>query len=123
MSLSMLCVLLTGLLPILLTGAAKFAANGFDNREPRPFLDSQTGWRKRAHWAHLNAFEAFPLFAFAVIMAHLNQANSAAVDSICLLFLLFRVLHAFFYIANWATLRTMAWVGGLACVFALFTVT
>ena len=36
---------------------------GYDNSNPREFLDKLQGRAKRAHYAQLNSFEAFPAFA------------------------------------------------------------
>ena len=41
---------------------------GYDNRAPRAGIEQLTPRQQRAYWAHLNAFEAFPPFAAAVII-------------------------------------------------------
>ena len=61
------CVLAAIMLPYIWVTVAK--AGGFDNAAPRDSLASLVGWRRRADWAHLNAFEAIPSFAAAVIIA------------------------------------------------------
>lgn len=121
MSLPFTCVLIAGVMPYLLIGIAKFGAREYDHHRPREYMEAQSGWRLRAYWAHQNGFESFPLFAAAVIIAHLNQVHPPTLNGVCLGFLGFRTLHAFFYLFDWATLRTMSWVGSLACIFYLFT--
>jgi len=79
------CVLVAGLLPYAGTIAAK-GGRRFDNNNPRAWLADQTGWRARANAAQLNGFEAFPLFAAAVVVAHLTGAAQARVDLLALLF-------------------------------------
>jgi len=50
---------------------ARQVGRGVDNRAPRPSLESLSGWRQRADWAHRNHFEAFPAFAAVVFVAEL----------------------------------------------------
>jgi len=58
------------MMPYLTIALAK-SAGGVDNRAPRPSLESLSGWRQRADWAHRNHFEAFPAFAAVVFVAEL----------------------------------------------------
>ena len=70
MSTAYWCVLAAALLPYAFTGLAKFSGpRRYDNHAPRDYLDKLDGWRKRAHWAQLNSFEAFAPFAAGVIIA------------------------------------------------------
>lgn len=108
------------LFPYLFATLAKFAAKDFDNSSPREFFDNLQGWRKRSHWVQLNSFETFPPFAAAIIIAHQLNATQQAIDTIALIFIIFRVLYGIFYISNKAALRSLSWVGSLACIFALF---
>lgn len=114
------CVLVAALLPILFTGIAKFSGPGFNNRRPRDFQAGLTGYRQRAHWAHLNSIEAFPPFAAAVIIAQQLSAPQARVDMLALAFIACRVVYGALYMANQATLRSIVWALGLACVIGLF---
>jgi len=116
------CVLIAAYLPIVFTGIAKFGHGGrdFDNANPREYLEKAEGFRKRAHWAQLNGFEAFPPFAAGVIIAHLNHVPQGRLDLLALSFIALRVIYGVFYLANLATLRSVAWLGALGCVVALF---
>ncbi len=116
------CVLAAALLPFLFTGIAKFSGPGFNNYKVRDFQAGLTGWRQRAHWAHLNSFEAFPPFAAAVIIAHVAGAPQDRVDLLALAFIGCRLVYAALYIANKAPLRSIVWALGLACVIGLFVV-
>lgn len=109
------------LLPYIWVLLAKFGP-GYDNHRPREMLAALEGWRKRANWAQLNAFEAFPAFAAAVLIAHMVTGPSARADSLALGFIAFRVLHGILYILDRASLRSLAWLGGFACVTGLFLV-
>lgn len=116
------CVLVAALMPFLFTGIAKFSGPGFNNRTPRDFQDRLDGMRKRAHWAHLNSFEAFPPFAAAVIIAHQLGAAQGRVDLLAVVFILARLAYGALYMADLATLRSLAWVVGLGCVVGLFVI-
>jgi len=113
------CVLFAGLLPYVATLAAKGGAR-FDNREPRVWLARQTGWRARAHAAQLNGFEAFPLFAAAVIVAHQVGAPQPRVDALALLFLVARVGYLGAYLADLHWLRSAVWFVGIGSSVAIF---
>lgn len=113
------CVLIAGLLPYLATATAKGGAR-FDNRNPRAWLAQQTGFRARANAAQLNGFEAFPLFAAAVIVAHLTDAPQARVDALAMVFVAARVAHLAFYLADLAALRSLAWFVGIGSAVAIF---
>lgn len=119
MSVAFWCVLVAGLLPYVATVTAKIGTR-FDNHEPRVWLAAQTGYRARAHAAQLNAFEAFPFFAAAVIIAHAAHGLQARVDELAIAFIACRIAYFGAYLANMAALRSVLWLGGLACVVAIF---
>jgi uncharacterized MAPEG superfamily protein len=115
------CVLIAVFLPYVWFGVAN-AKGGKErsNHYPRDFANRAEGVAKRAWGAHLNAFEALPAFAAAVIIAQQTHAPQDRVDVIAMLWVLLRVLHGVFYLANKGLPRSIAWFGGLACVVALF---
>ncbi|OGI55642.1 MAG: hypothetical protein A2V58_07170 [Candidatus Muproteobacteria bacterium RBG_19FT_COMBO_61_10] len=113
------CVLIAALLPYVWVLAAKIAPD-FDNAAPRAYLAKLTGWRQRAVWAQLNAFEALPAFAAAVIIAQQLGASQGRIDLLALAFIGFRLAHGLAYIGDWATLRSLLWTGGMGCVIGLF---
>ncbi len=114
------CVLVAGLMPFLFTGIAKVSGRGFDNRDPRSWQARLSGMPQRAHAAHLNSFEALPLFAAAVIIAHLGGAEQARIDGLALAFIALRLGFGVCYLADWATLRSLVWVAALGCCVGLF---
>ncbi len=120
MTLAYWCVLAAALMPFLFTGIAKFSGGRYNNYSPREFLEKQEGFRKRAHWAQLNSFEAFPMFAAAVIIAHLTGAEQDYINTLAIAFIGIRIVYGVMYLANLAALRTLVWTAGLACVIALF---
>ena len=115
------CVLIVVLIPYFLSVAARSAASRTTYvQDPRSYSESLSGWRRRAHLAHLNAFEATPALLAGVVVAELALAPRAHVDGLALAFVLFRLLHAALYIADKAMLRSYAWKLGIVTVIALF---
>jgi uncharacterized MAPEG superfamily protein len=107
------------MLPYFTIALAK-SAGGINNRAPRPSLETLSGWRQRADWAHRNHFEAFPAFAAAVFVAELTHAPQTRIDVLAGIFVLLRVLYTALYIADRATLRSVVWSLGLVVVIWLF---
>lgn len=114
------CILIAALLPYAWVAVAKTAAPAYNNQDPRAWLARQDSHRVRnANAAHLNAFEAFPAFAASVLMAQVAGVDPQRVGMLAMGFVGLRVLHGLFYIAGVHLLRSLAWLGGLACVLAL----
>jgi uncharacterized MAPEG superfamily protein len=122
MTLAYWCVLFAGLMPLIFTGIAKVSAGRYDNRDPRGWQSRLSGMPLRAHAAHLNSFEALPLFVAGVIIAHLAGAEQARIDLLALAFVLLRVSYGFCYLAGWPWLRSSVWLLALLCNIALFVI-
>lgn len=121
MPLAYWCVLVVVLAPYILSVAARSQGSRSDYvRDPRAYSESLSGWRKRAHLAHLNAFEATPTILASVVIAELAQAPRSHVDALAVAFVVARALHAALYIADRPMLRSHAWRLGILCVIALF---
>ena len=115
------CVLATVLAPYFLSVAARSeVARSAYVQDPRAYSATLSGWRKRAHLAHLNAFEATPAILAGVVIAELMHAPRVHVDALALAFVLARALHAALYVADKPMLRSHAWRAGILCVIALF---
>ncbi len=114
------CVLVAALLPFLFTLIAKLSGSRFDNRDPRAWQSRLSGMPARAHAAHLNSFEAFPLFAAAVIIAHSVGSDQARTDGLAMAFIALRLGFGICYIADWDKLRSVLWFGALLCCIAMF---
>ena len=107
------CILVAALLPILCAGLAKAGnKDGFDNHNPRAWLQKQSGWHARANAAQANTFEALPFFMAAVVIAHQLQAGQGLLDLLAVAFIALRLLYIALYVADLATLRSVVW--GLA---------
>jgi uncharacterized MAPEG superfamily protein len=121
MTIALWCVLAAGLLPYVATMIAK-SKGPYNNNAPREWLQAQTGFRQRANAAQQNSFEAFPLFAAAVIIATLLHAPQSTVNKLALAFIAVRLLYVVCYLADWASLRSLVWFAGMACVVSIFVV-
>ena len=114
------CVLIAAVLPLVWSGIAKASGPKFDNRDPRGWLARQDNpFSVRANAAQLNAFEAFPTFVAAVVLAQLAGVDRGQIAVLSIIFVVARVLHGVLYLTNRATLRSLAWVAGFLCVLGL----
>jgi uncharacterized MAPEG superfamily protein len=112
------CILIAALLPLALVGYAKSESR--DNNTPRDGAEQLAGVKRRAYAAHQNAYENFPFFAVAVIAALNFDASSTVVSGLALLYIAFRLAHAWLYIADRPSLRSAAYAGGLFTNIAIF---
>lgn len=109
-------------LPLIWVGIAKANGPGYDNSRPREWLAHLHGAAQRANWAQQNAYEAFPPFAAAVIIAHLTGAPQIAIDIMAGIFLVARIAHGILYILDKAMLRSLVWLVGFGSTIALFLI-
>lgn len=120
MTIPYLCILIAALLPYVWVTIAKAGGDKYDNRDPRGWLARQGNARShRANAAQLNGFETFPAFAASVLMAQFANVDHGTITWLAIGFVVFRVLHGVFYIANRHQFRSLSWFAGLACVLAL----
>ena len=123
MTLAHWCIMLAIGSPYVFTTIAKAGAGyrAKDNRNPRDFLAGAQGFARRAHFGQLNSFEVVPAFAAAVLVAQqIGKAPQSTIDALAVGFLVSRVAYGAFYLADQATLRSLAWFAGMGCVAALF---
>ncbi|TDP74267.1 MAPEG family protein [Roseateles toxinivorans] len=127
MTLANYCIIVAGLLPIVCAGIAKSKGfgkrrrdGGFDNHNPRAWLANLSGWQARANAAQANSFEALPLFIAGVLVAQQMQAPQGRVDALALAFVAARLAFIALYLADKASLRSLAWTIGVGCSVALF---
>jgi len=111
------CILAAAVLPYLWYSVARAFAGRIDNHDPRLGMGRlEEGRARRANNAQYNAFEAFAPFAAAVLMAQFAGVDAARVSQLAIAFIVLRVLHGVFYVANVHALRSLAWALGYACV-------
>ena len=119
MTIAYWCILITIIFPYFFTVLAK-TSSIYNNHDPRQYLQSLTGWRKRAHYIQLNCFEITPSFGIAVIIASLIHARQLSIDTLALTFVVSRLCYAICYLVDKASLRTLFWGLGILCVIGLF---
>jgi uncharacterized MAPEG superfamily protein len=116
MTIAFWCVLIAAILPYAPFGMVK----GLDPKNPRSDVKALTGISARAYSAHLNAFEAFPPFAAAVIISHLSLGANTLTNILALLFLVARFAHMGFYLADMQPPRSGAFFAGAVIVVIIF---
>ncbi len=119
MTIAFWCVLLAGLMPFVAVGIAKYDRS-YNNRTPRDWLAAQDGLKKRAYAAHLNCFEAFPLFAAGTIIAHLASVQANTINALAVAFIAARIVYIWAYLRDRASLRSLVWIVALILNIALF---
>ena len=95
------CILVAALLPTVFVMVAK--RNSRNNHTPRDEAATLTGAQRRAYAAHLNAYENFPFFAAAVIIAVTQGASIATVNMLAMIYVVLRIAHGVLYIADQST--------------------
>lgn len=89
-----------------------------DNRHPRAQQALMEGPGARAIAAHKNAWEALAMYSVTIFIAFANGVDLYSLTFPALIFLAARLFHAFFYIADLSTLRSIAYaVGFFDCVY------
>jgi uncharacterized MAPEG superfamily protein len=126
MSLALWCVLVVGILPVLTTGFAKalgarMGGRRFDNANPRGWQQQQSGMAARAHAAHLNGFEAFPLFAAAVLVAETRGVPAGMLGTLAIAYVASRIAFIAMYLADFASARSVVWAIGFFLAIGIFT--
>ena len=121
MSIAYWCIVVAALLPYGWVVIAKRSGpNRYNNRDPRPWVARQDNpLVQRAYSAHLNAFEAFAPFAAGVLMARAAGVPENLVQALAMAFVAIRIAHGIFYLTGLHWLRSLAWLGGIACVLWL----
>jgi uncharacterized MAPEG superfamily protein len=121
MTIAFWCVLIAGILPVITTGIAKWGAPALDNNHPRDWANGLTGYRRRAYAAHQNAYEAFPFFAAAVIVASITDAPQGVVNLLAMVFIAARIGYTATYMADMSTPRSILWAIGWFSTIAIFS--
>jgi uncharacterized MAPEG superfamily protein len=120
------CLLAASVIPFLLGFVSYYFRykqfGSIDNKYPRLQQAQLAGAGARAQAAEENAFEALPVFAGAVFVAHLAGASAGTAAVLSVIFVVARVLHAIAYLTNIDPLRTLVFLVGLGCSIGLFVI-
>lgn len=119
MPIALWCVLVAAVLPIVAVMPAKLGGE-YDNSRPRDPDYWRAGFRARAAGAMANGFEAFPLFAVAVLVGLDRGGNSATIDVLAVGFILARASYILAYWGDRPRLRSLVWTVGLALAVGIF---
>ncbi|MCL1475873.1 MAPEG family protein [Argonema antarcticum] len=105
--------------PFVLVAYARLGLGKEALAAPRAVFDRLPPSAQRATWAHQNAFEAFMLFAPAALMAYVTGVDRSLAVGAALAFLVARLLHSVFYIANIPLARSLMFGIGSLCTATL----
>ncbi len=105
--------------PFVLVAYARLGLGKEALAAPRAVFDRLPPYAQRATWAHQNAFEAFMLFAAAALMAYVTGVNQSLAVGSAIAFLMARLLHSVFYIANIPIARSLMFGIGTICTATL----
>lgn len=125
MAVAYCCMLIVILLPYGWVYVAKFGRSEdgrrqrYDNRSPRIQQAQLQGLPARALWAQNNAFESHPAFLAAVLAAIQTGVPAEQVNVAAVVYVVSRVLHGIFYLANRASARSTVWALGVVVVAGL----
>lgn len=104
MTISLWCLLVAAILPYVWLGPAASARKeqfgNLDNKQPRSQVSKLEGKGARAYSAHQNAFEALAIFTPAILVAHVAHADTTLSAALAVAWVVFRVLHGVFYLAD-----------------------
>lgn len=118
------CLLVAVLIPYVLAGTGGYfkgkQLGAVDNHNPRAQSLLLSGAGARAVAAQANAWEALPVFASAVFVAHLAGADAGSSAAAALLFVAMRIAHAACYLADLATARSIVFLIGFGSCVWLF---
>lgn len=98
---------------------AMHQAGGYDNHYPRQQQAQLAAFGQRCTAAHYNCFEALAFYSVAVLMIIVAGGVSVLMQQLCWAFVVLRVLYLICYWLNWATVRSLIWVGSMAVAISL----
>lgn len=116
---------IVSILPILLAGIGNFMRarqfGAFDNHNPRAQQAQLTGAGARVQAAQGNAWEALVVFGSSCFIGYASGLPLDSLSLVAMVFLLCRILHAVFYIADLAALRSLIFgVGSACCLYIVY---
>lgn len=119
MPLAYWCVLVAAIMPIAIVSFAKAGAGG-NNHDPRAGVDNLPDRQRRGYFAHFNAYENFPFFAVAVIVATTMGAPIYLVNALAVVYVALRIAHAVLYIGDIPAARSFVFGAGYLVNIAIF---
>jgi len=118
------CLLIVVFLPFASAIAGGYhrgrAFGAADNKNPRAQATQLEGAGARAYAAQANAWEATAVFTATVFTIHAAGVAPETAAPWTIAFVVTRVLHPIFYIADLDKLRSIVFLIGMVCVVRLF---
>lgn len=91
----------------------------YDNKNPRTQMAECKGMAARLTAAQNNAWEALIFYTACLFVAVQLKAGKELVNTVSLVFLIARILHAVSYAKDWDKLRSFAFFVAFACGMAM----
>lgn len=124
MTTALWCLFITAMIPSLLAFTGGYLRHKelgkADNKNPRQQYAQATGVVSRAFAAQQNAWEALILLAAALLAASIAGVPQADLATVAIVFVVARVLHAVFYLADKDMLRSLAYLVALVSIIYIF---
>lgn len=124
MTTALWCLFITAMIPSLLAFTGGYLRHKelgkADNKNPRQQYAQATGVVSRAFAAQQNAWEALILLAAALLAASIAGVPQADLATVAIVFVVARVLHAVFYLADKDVLRSLAYLVALVSIIYIF---
>jgi len=117
-----ICLFIALLLPLLAKGPVAHAMvkhGGYNNNHPREQQSQLTGFGARALAAHQNAFESLILFTPALLLAIATSNKNEVIVQLAIVHIIARIAYNLLYLANFGSLRSLAWAVATFCSFAI----
>ncbi|NVK42755.1 MAG: MAPEG family protein [Oceanospirillaceae bacterium] len=116
---------IVSILPILLAGIGNFMRarqfGAFDNHNPRGQQAQLSGAGARVQAAQANAWEALMVFGSSCFIGYASGVPLDSLSLVAMVFLVCRILHAVFYIADLAALRSLIFgVASACCLYIVY---
>lgn len=123
-TLTSFCLLIVLMLPLLLAGGSVWfrftQLDGFDINNPRSQAEMLSGAGQRIVYAQYNAWEALVAFLVSLFAATQAGVGEDTIQSAALIFVVARIAHPIFYVANIAPLRVLSFAAAIgACLWLM----
>lgn len=124
MTTALWCLMITALIPTLLSFIGGFLRHkelgSADNKNPRQQYAQATGVVSRVFAAQQNAWEGLMLFTAALVAAFVSGVPQEKLATVSIVFVVARVFHAIFYLADRDALRSLSYLVALGSVICIF---
>lgn len=124
MTTALWCLMITALIPTLLSFTGGYLRHkelgGADNKNPRQQYAQATGVVSRVFAAQQNAWEGLMLFTAALVAAFVSGVPQEQLATVSIVFVIARILHAVFYMADRDMLRSLSYLVALGSVICIF---